>query len=101
MYSAIPLAIFLMGCDAFIVPQRLKHAITFTDTEKLRLSPKLYNVPPLPSDADSATIKASSDREGPPQSFFQLQINCARAAELAIKDGYKLLEVEVCTLSLC
>jgi hypothetical protein len=25
-----------------------------------------------------------------------LQVNCARAAELAIRDGHRLIEVEVC-----
>jgi len=51
-------------------------------------------VPPLGIDADTADLKAASDRESPPESFYQLQINSARAAELAIRDGYKLLEVE-------
>ena len=55
----------------------------------------LYNVPPPGTDSDPLTIKESSDREAPPQSFYQLQINSARAAELAIRDGYKLIEVEV------
>lgn len=55
----------------------------------------LYNVPPPSTNGDPAVIKDVADREGPPQSFYQLQINCARAAELAIRDGYKLIEVEV------
>ena len=55
----------------------------------------LYNVPPPSTSGDPAVIKDVADREGPPQSFYQLQINCARAAELAIRDGYKLIEVEV------
>ena len=60
-------------------------------------STQLFNVPPPGTDADEATIKDAADREAPPQSFFQLQANCARAAELAIRDGHKLLEVEVCS----
>jgi hypothetical protein len=56
----------------------------------------VYNVPPPGIDADAATLKDASDRESPPQSFYQLQANCARSAELAIRDGYKLIEVEVC-----
>lgn len=55
---------------------------------------RLYNVPPPGTDADPLTIKKSSNREAPPSSFYQLQINSARAAELAIRDGYKLIEVE-------
>jgi hypothetical protein len=54
----------------------------------------LKNVPPPGIDADPQTIKEAADRESPPQSFFQLQVNCARAAELAIRDGHKLLEIE-------
>jgi len=53
----------------------------------------LYNVPP-PSLNDQEAIKDASDRESPPQSFYELQINSARAAQLAINDVYKLLEVE-------
>jgi len=58
------------------------------------VSTRLFNVPPPGTNADPATIKDRSDRESPPQSFYQLQVNCARAAELAIKDGHKLIEVE-------
>lgn len=54
----------------------------------------LCNVPP-PSADDVETIKDSSDRESPPQSFYELQLSSAKAAKLAIKDGFKLLEVEV------
>jgi hypothetical protein len=37
----------------------------------------VYNVPPPGIDADAATLKDASDRESPPQSFYQLQANCA------------------------
>lgn len=57
---------------------------------------RLYNVPP-PAMDDAVANKEFSDREGPPSSFYQLQINCVRAAKLAIADGFKLIEVEVCT----
>lgn len=77
-----------------MVPRQVKHAVTPDGIERIKSPSKLYNVPPLPNDADIADIKAVSDRESPPQSFFQLQENSARAAELAIKDGYKLLEIE-------
>lgn len=59
-------------------------------------STQLYNVPPpSATEGDPADIKDAANRESPPQSFYQLQINCARAAELAIKDGHRLIEVEV------
>lgn len=57
-------------------------------------SSRVYNVPPPGINSDPAEIKDAADREGPPQSFYQLQINCARAAELAIRDGNKLIEIE-------
>lgn len=58
-----------------------------------RRSTCLYNVPP-PSPDDVEAVKSAADRESPPQSFFELQINSARAAQFAIDDGFKLLEVE-------
>ena len=60
-----------------------------------RFQSQLYNIPPPGLNADPQIIKDAADRESPPQSFFQLQINSARAAELAIRDGHKLIEVEV------
>jgi len=54
---------------------------------------RIYNIPP-PSEDDSVATKEFSDKEAPPASFYDLQINSARAARLAMKDGYKLLEVE-------
>ena len=53
----------------------------------------LYNVPP-PSTGDSTSLKEVADREKPPASFFELQINSARAAQLAIDDGHRFIEVE-------
>eukprot|EP00542_Grammatophora_oceanica_P017549 CAMPEP_0194032736 /NCGR_PEP_ID=MMETSP0009_2-20130614/5613_1 /TAXON_ID=210454 /ORGANISM="Grammatophora oceanica, Strain CCMP 410" /LENGTH=349 /DNA_ID=CAMNT_0038673263 /DNA_START=120 /DNA_END=1170 /DNA_ORIENTATION=+ len=54
---------------------------------------KLFNVPP-PSLDDKEAVKTYADKEKPPQSFYELQINCARATKLAMSDGHKLLEVE-------
>lgn len=56
-----------------------------------RYTTQLHNVPPP---TDPVAIKASSDRESPPASFYELQINCARSTKLAMKDGHQLLEVE-------
>lgn len=53
---------------------------------------------PLPSAEGGATpeeIKAAADKMAPPGSFYELQIASVRAAEGAIRDGYRLLEVEV------
>eukprot|EP00555_Chaetoceros_dichaeta_P001068 CAMPEP_0198278726 /NCGR_PEP_ID=MMETSP1447-20131203/66529_1 /TAXON_ID=420782 /ORGANISM="Chaetoceros dichaeta, Strain CCMP1751" /LENGTH=384 /DNA_ID=CAMNT_0043973821 /DNA_START=107 /DNA_END=1261 /DNA_ORIENTATION=- len=90
--STILLIALALQSEAFTVPHPQRTGSFTANT--LHTSTSLYNVPPMPTDGDSADIKDASDREGPPQSFFQLQINCARAAELAIRDGYKLLEVE-------
>jgi len=54
---------------------------------------RLFNVPP-PSAGDKVAVKVKADREKPPQSFFELNMNCARSAKLAIADGHKLIEVE-------
>ena len=53
---------------------------------------------PLPSLEGGATpeeIKAAADKMAPPASFYELQIASVRSAEDAIRDGYRLLEVEV------
>eukprot|EP00591_Stephanopyxis_turris_P007884 CAMPEP_0195527186 /NCGR_PEP_ID=MMETSP0794_2-20130614/28698_1 /TAXON_ID=515487 /ORGANISM="Stephanopyxis turris, Strain CCMP 815" /LENGTH=419 /DNA_ID=CAMNT_0040658045 /DNA_START=106 /DNA_END=1364 /DNA_ORIENTATION=+ len=56
-------------------------------------STQIFNVPP-PDAEDPVAIKEASDREAPPQSFYQLQIQSARAAAMAIEDGHKLIEIE-------
>ncbi len=70
-------------------------SVAFTAAPARRSITNLYNVPPPSAGGDAVTIKDKADRESPPQSFYQLQINCARAAELAINDGNRLIEVEV------
>lgn len=92
MQFAILFTALALQSEAFKVAHP-KKTVSFT-ADSLPWSTKLFNIPPLPTDGDSVDIKDASDREGPPQSFFQLQINCARAAELAIRDGHRLLEVE-------
>lgn len=68
---------------------------TFTKKVNNNISSfNLFNVPPLSTNADASTIKSAADRESPPQSFYQLQINSARATERAIRDGKKLIEIE-------
>lgn len=90
----------------------MKHSITillclplvsaFTSTSRSQKSfvssTRLFDVP-APSTNDNVNLKSKADREKPPQSFFELNMNCARAAKLAIADGHKLIEVEVCTTS--
>jgi hypothetical protein len=59
-------------------------------------SSQLYNIPPQAIDeADPQTMKDAADRAAPPQNFFILQKNSVTAAQLAVKDGHKRLEVEV------
>ena len=53
---------------------------------------------PLPSIEGGASpeeVKAAADKMAPPASFYELQIASVRAAEDAIRDGYRLLEIEV------
>ena len=53
----------------------------------------LFNVPP-PSIDDVEAFQEYANKQPPPASFFELQQDCIRAAQLAIRDGHKLLEVE-------
>jgi len=73
-----------------------KHGNTNICTDRIKTpTTSIYNVPPEATETMSKDdIKSSADRQAPPQSFFELQQNCQRAAEYAIADGLKLLEVE-------
>ena len=53
----------------------------------------LFNVPP-PSQDDTVAFKEFASKQPPPASFFELQQDCIRSAEIAIKHGIELLEVE-------
>lgn len=72
-------------------PSRSATASILSRTTTTTTTTRLHNVPPS---TDPVAVKALSDRESPPASFYELQINCARAAKLAMKDGHQLLEVE-------
>ena len=84
-------AIFFIAYEADAFLNTIKSVRSLSRPEII----KNYNVPPPSVDSDPNDIKKASDREAPPSSFFQLQINCARSAELAIRNGHKLIEVEV------
>jgi len=56
-------------------------------------SSALFNVPP-PSSDDVVATKDYASKLPPPASFFQLQQDCLAAANRAIVDDQKLLEVE-------
>ena len=93
--STLIASTLLTTTNAFTTPTFLAKTCS-SNCDKIT---QLYNVPPQTSESMSKEdIKSSADRQSPPQSFFELQQNCQRAAELAIADGFKLLEVEV---SLC
>lgn len=80
-------------CDGFTTTP-VRTSLTPSISNSISSS-KLYNVPPKAvTDADPSTIKDAADRQAPPQSFYQLGVNSVRAAELAILDGNKLIEVE-------
>ena len=58
----------------------------------------LYMNIPAPTTEGGATpeeIKDAADREAPPSSFYELQRASVRAAKNAIRDGHRLLEIEV------
>mmetsp|Transcript_13318 Transcript_13318/g.15267 ORF Transcript_13318/g.15267 Transcript_13318/m.15267 type:complete len:371 (+) Transcript_13318:54-1166(+) len=61
--------------------------------ERRQANLRIYNVP-RPSEDDRVACKEYADDEAPPASFFDLQSASVRATRLAIKDGYKLLEIE-------
>jgi hypothetical protein len=54
---------------------------------------QLYNVPP-PSMNDVEGSKTYASKQSPPSSFFQLQQDCLLAAQRALKDNHRLLEIE-------
>lgn len=54
---------------------------------------QLFNIPP-PSVNDKEAFKAYADKQSAPASFFELQSDCLRSTQLAIRDGYDLLEIE-------
>lgn len=81
------------ACDGFTSTAVLKPS--FASIVSSESNSQLYNVPPKTrSNSDPAALKDSSNREPPPQSFYQLGVNSIRAAENAILDGNKLIEVE-------
>lgn len=87
-----------VACVALLcLPLASAFSLTFLPQSLVSTS-RLFDVP-VPSPSDNVALKVKADREKPPQSFFELNINCAKAAKLAIADGYKLIEVEVCTYS--
>uniref|UniRef100_A0A6U0L276 DUF1995 domain-containing protein n=1 Tax=Minutocellus polymorphus TaxID=265543 RepID=A0A6U0L276_9STRA len=95
--SALPISRSAQDVSAAIVADRRVSTPT-TSTTNPTTSPvstptRLYNVPP-PSTEDPTSLKEAADRERPPASFFELQINSARSAQLAIDEGHRLIEVE-------
>jgi hypothetical protein len=54
---------------------------------------QLYNVPP-PSMKDVEGSKTYASKQSPPSSFFQLQQDCLFAAQRALQDHHRLLEIE-------
>eukprot|EP00536_Pseudo-nitzschia_multiseries_P018065 jgi/Psemu1/264676/estExt_Genewise1Plus.C_21160004 len=66
---------------------------TTTTTTATRRSFALFNVPP-PSSDDVVATRDYASKLPPPGSFFQLQQDCLAAANRAIADDQKLLEIE-------
>ena len=99
---SLSLALLSTATSAFQVP---------SGTAPLRLPSRSVRFPPrrnIPSPtyeggATPEEIKDAADKVAPPSSFYELQIASVRAAQDAIRDGYRLLEVEVsfCVMSCC
>lgn len=66
---------------------------TVRQQQKRSTAFEIFNVPPPASDDVEATLDYTS-KQPPPGSFFQLQQDCLAAAQRAIADGQKLMEVE-------
>ena len=70
----------------------------FVTTTTTASFPAIQRTFPLFSEAtqsSSEELRDIANRQPPPQNFYELQSNSAKAAQLAIDDGQKLLEVEV------
>lgn len=99
----IGLTVLLPSNTAFQSTTPPRPSITTTQRrhDSHRYQTILRNVP-LPSLEGGATpeeIKRAADKIPPPSSFYDLQLASVRAAEDAIRDGYRLLEVEVSSAS--
>lgn len=69
----------------------------FVTTTTTANFPAIQRTFPLFSEAtqsSSEELRDIANRQPPPQNFYELQSNSAKAAQLAIDDGQKLLEVE-------
>ena len=82
-----------LGTAAFSVAPSQSQSLSAPQRHMSASATRLYNVPP-PSMDDKEAVQETSDREQPPASFFELQENSARAAQLALDDGHTLIEVE-------
>ena len=78
--------VFSSICHAWIPSKQVRNKLPTTGTA-------LFNVPP-PSTDDKEAFKKFADKQPAPASFFELQQDCIRSVELAIKDGIQLMEVE-------
>merc|ERR1740117_2504710 len=67
--------------------------VTATTTTTTTTTTQLYNVPP-PSMKDVEGSKIYASKQSPPSSFFQLQQDCLFAAQRALQDKHRLLEIE-------
>ncbi|KAL7535051.1 hypothetical protein ACHAXR_006237 [Thalassiosira sp. AJA248-18] len=71
--------------------------ITTPTTTTCTPTTKLHMNIPAPTTEGGATpeeIKSAADNIAPPSSFYELQRASVRAAQMAIEDGYTLLEIE-------
>eukprot|EP00956_Cyclotella_meneghiniana_P038334 scaffold152559_cov23-Cyclotella_meneghiniana.AAC.1 len=94
-------AVLILPSTAAFQPA-ITHITPTTTTPKTSAATRPNNLTihrnvPLPSIEGGASpeeVKAAADKMAPPASFYELQIASVRAAEDAIRDGYRLLEIE-------
>jgi len=79
----------MVGGSSAFSPSATQQTLSSSRTS----STKLFNIPP-PSVDDIEGFKAYADKQAAPASFFELQSDCLRSTQLAIRDGFDLLEIE-------
>jgi hypothetical protein len=105
-FRSVSLALLSTGISAFQSPSPLASSKIHrtANTAKCLGRTQLHMNVPLPTAEGGATpeeIKSAADKMAPPSSFYELQIASVRAAEDAIRDGYRVLEVEVSLINIC
>ncbi|KAL3787083.1 hypothetical protein HJC23_011767 [Cyclotella cryptica] len=90
---SISLLLLSTATSAFQVPSGTRTLRLPNRNDRL-LPRRNIPTPTVEGGATPEEIKEAADKVAPPSSFYELQIASVRAAQDAIRDGYRLLEVE-------